>query len=77
MQLKFIGKGVVIKGFELRSNKMSYSDLTATREYCDGQIIDHEGLNLVLELNKKKKTYLSISSEIKTLRVKNFLLWRG
>lgn len=55
MQLKFIGKGVVIKGFELRSNKMSYSDLTATREYCDGQIIDHEGLNLVLELNKKKK----------------------
>lgn len=54
---------------------MSYSDLTATREYCDGQIIDHEGLNLVLELNKKKKKHnLSISSKIKTLRVKNFLL---
>lgn len=54
---------------------MSYSDLTATREYCDGQITDHEGLNLVLELNKEKKKHiLGISSEIKTLRVKNFLL---
>lgn len=75
--MKFIGKGVVIKGFKQRSNKMSYSDLTATRESCDGQIIDHEGLNLVLELNKKKNNNLSISSEIKTLRVKNVLLWQG
>lgn len=57
---------------------MSYSDLTATREYCDGQIIGHEELNLVLELNKEKKKHiLGISSEIKTLRVKNFLLWQG
>lgn len=46
---------------------MSYSDLTATREYCDGQITDHEGLDLVLELNKKKKknTFLVYHQRLK------------